>query len=42
MATFRNIRKHEGSLNVTQVTCKDKGGSAAPVPAQGGELDALQ
>lgn len=44
MVRLRNIHKHKGFLNVTQETCKDKGGSVAPVLRSGerGELCALQ
>lgn len=42
MARLKNIYKHKGFLHVVQKVCKDKGGSVAPVPTQGGELDVLQ
>lgn len=41
MVKRRNINKHKGFFNVTQETCKDKGGSVAPVPIQMGEGENL-
>lgn len=41
MVKLKNINKHKGFLNVTQETCKDKGGSVAPVPIQMGKGENL-